>query len=108
MLKTQSRLGNLRVLSRVFALPSFILTLNILDVMSTQYGLALGLQEVNPLFSDAIVPGKFLGCLILFWPSFFANRLNSRVKICVDTILFCVSIFYTLVLANNILLIAMY
>jgi len=102
----QPRIGSRHYL-KVFTLPALLLTLNVLDIISTQYGLTIGLREINPLFSNAIIPGKFLGCTVLYFSSFFANRLDSKVKTCVDGILCCVIIFYVLVLANNILLIAM-
>ena len=49
-----------------FVLPAILLILNALDVLSTIYGLSRGALEMNPLFSYAVIPGKFLGCDILF------------------------------------------
>jgi len=46
--------------------PSILLILNAVDVITTGYGLSLGLSEGNPLFSIAVISGKFFGCGIPF------------------------------------------
>jgi len=101
----QQRINFLHDLREVIFLPSILLVLNIIDVVSTNYGLLYGLQEINPLFSNAIIPGKLLGCAILFVTSFLANRLSPKVKVLNNAILSCTVIFYLFVIVNNALLI---
>lgn len=101
----QQRINFQHDLREVLLLPSILLVLNIIDAVSTNYGVLHGLQEINPLFSNAVIPAKFLGCAILFATSFLVNRLSPKVKILNNAILFCAVIFYVFVIVNNAFLI---
>ena len=81
-----------------------LLVLNVIDVITTAYGLSIGLKEMNPLFSFAAVPGKFLGCELLFVASWFQDRSNSVARY-VNTAILSVVVVYLFVVGNNMLLI---
>jgi hypothetical protein len=86
----------------VLALPAVLLILNLIDAITTGYGLSHGIQEMNPLFSYAVVPGKFLGCGVLFVTSYLQNQLNPKAKYVNAAILCVVIIIYLFVVVNNI------
>jgi hypothetical protein len=81
-------------------LPAILLILNALDVLSTIYGLSRGALEMNPLFSYAVIPGKFLCCGILFITASIQNKLNPKARYVNITIL-SVTIIYLFVIGNN-------
>lgn len=82
-------------------LPIALFLLGVADVLSTGWGLSNGLVEMNPLFSFALVPLKFLGCGLLGLASHLQSRLNPKVKF-VNVVVLCVMIAYSVVVANNI------
>jgi hypothetical protein len=84
-----------------FKLPMTLLFLNVIDVLTTSWGLSHGFVEMNPLFSFAVVPLRFLGCGVLFLTSYLLNRLNLKTKI-LNAVILCVVIVYILVAINNI------
>jgi hypothetical protein len=90
--------------NKFFVLPAVLLLLNIADVMSTRWGLTIGLVEMNPLFSFAIVPLKFMGWGILFVASYLQNRLAPTSRV-VDAAIFCMTIAQLIVVTNNVYLI---
>ena len=81
-------------------LPAILLILNALDVLSTIYGLSRGAREMNPLFSYAVIPGKFLCCDILFITAYLQNKLNPKAR-CVNITILSVTIIYLFVIINN-------
>jgi len=97
----QSRMSRLPVLGRVFALPAILLILNIVDALTTSYGLSRGLVETNPLFSYAAIPAKLLGCGTFFATSYLQSRLNPKAKIINDIILSIMIVIYVFVVLNN-------
>lgn len=99
--KLQKRIDGSQSLSRIFALPAILLVLNMIDALMTEYGLSIGLREVNPLFSLVAIPAKFLGCIVLFATSYLQDRINPKAKTINDTIVCIVVILYLFVLSNN-------
>ncbi len=97
------RASKVLIASRIFILPVTLLFLNLFDVLTTNYGLSLGLAEANPLFSDTIVPFKFLGCGILFITSYFQNHLYPETRKVNCAILGFAITLYTFVILNNVL-----
>ena len=97
----QERIDGSGSLSRVFALPAVLLVLNMVDALMTEHGLSVGLREVNPLFSFAAIPAKFLGCTALFATAYLQNRLNPKAKIINDAVVCIVVIFYFFVVGHN-------
>ena len=85
----------------LLVLPALLFLLSIADVLSTGWGLSNGLVEVNPLFSSAMVPLKFLGCGMLCLASRLQNRLDPNARF-VSFVVLGVVIAYSLVLVNNI------
>jgi hypothetical protein len=96
-------MSRLPVLGNVFALPAILLILNLVDVLTTNYGLSRGLIEINPLFSYAVIPGKFLGCGILFTTSYLQSKLCPKTRVINDIIISIIIAFYVFVVLNNIL-----
>jgi len=84
-----------------FVWPAVLLILNVIDVMTTGWGLSHGLLEMNTLFSFDVVPFKFFGCGILGVTSYLQNRLNPTARV-VNFVILCVVIAYMLVVVNNI------
>ena len=82
-------------------LPGFLFFLNVADVMSTRWGLSVGLVEMNPLFSFAVVPLKFMGCGILFLASYLQNRLAPGMKV-INAAILCVATAQLLVVTHNV------
>jgi hypothetical protein len=85
-------------------LPAILLTLNAIDVATTFFGLSHGLNEMNPLFSFAVIPEKILGCQILLIASWFATRLSFATRY-VNIAILSLVVLYFFVVGNNILLI---
>jgi hypothetical protein len=87
--------------SSFFVFPAALFLLNVVDVLSTSWGLSHGLAEMNPLFSFSVVPLKFLGCGLLGLTSYVQHRLNPRAKT-VNAVILCVVVAYLLEVVNNI------
>jgi hypothetical protein len=84
-----------------FVLPAVLLLLNVADVLSTRWGLTIGLVEMNPLFSFAAIPLKFMGWGILFVASYLQNRLAPTAR-GVRALILCIAIAQFIVVTNNI------
>jgi len=78
-----------------------LLLLNVIDVLTTGWGLSHGLAEMNPQFSFAIVPLKFLGCGALFFTSYLQSRLSLKTRI-LNAAILCVVIGYVFIVFNNV------
>jgi hypothetical protein len=87
--------------SNFLLFPAVLFFLNVVDVLSTGWGLSHGLVEMNFLFSFSVVPFKFLGCGLLGFASYVQYRLNPRAKI-VNAAVLSVIVAYVLVVINNI------
>lgn len=87
--------------SNFFLLPAVLFFLNVVDVLSTSWGLSHGLVEMNFLFSFSVVPLKFLGCGLLGLASYVQYRLNPCAK-AVNVAILGVIVGYLLVVVNNI------
>jgi len=101
-------LGSLNSRGRKFLfLPTVLLMLNIIDVVTTSYGLSIGLREINPLFSLSVLVlfGKFLGCAALFATSYLQNRLYPQGKNYIAVVLCIVIFVYALTTSNNLIFI---
>jgi hypothetical protein len=81
--------------------PAVLFFLNVVDVLSTGWGLSRGLVEMNFLFSFSVVPFKFLGCGLLGLASYVQYRLNPCAK-AVNVAVLIVIVAYVLVVVNNI------
>lgn len=97
----QTRVNQLLVISRVFFLPTILLMLNLVDMLSTNYGLSLGLTEINPLYSNVAVLGKMFGCCILFAVCYVQYRWQTNTKKINNIILGLLILFYVGVVINN-------
>jgi hypothetical protein len=96
------RINQTLIFGRLFFLPTLFLVLNLIDVLTTKYGLSIGLVEMNPLFS-AIIPGKIFVCAIFFATSYFLNRYKVWTKHLNDIALIILIVFYVVVVLNNLI-----
>jgi hypothetical protein len=76
--------------------------LNLLDLLTTNYGLSRGLTEANPLFTEAAIPGKLIACGIFFAISYLQERWHARTKKFLDIVLIILISLYIYVVINNI------
>lgn len=83
-----------------FVWPVVLLVLNVVDVMTTGWGLSHGLLEMNTLFSFGVVPFKFFGCGILGVASYLQSRLDPKARF-VSAVILVMVIVYLLVVVNN-------
>ena len=86
--------------SVTLSLPFVLLFLNVVDVLTTGWGLSHGLQEINPLFSVGVIPLKFLGCSIIGYTSYLQYQLNSNAK-AVNAVILIIVFAYLAVVVNN-------
>jgi hypothetical protein len=86
--------------SVTLSLPFVLLFLNVIDVLTTGWGLSHGLQEINPLFSFGVIPLKFLGCSIIGYTSYLQYQLNSNAK-AVNVVILIIVFAYLAVVVNN-------
>lgn len=98
----QQKINQIPIFTRVLFLPTVLLMLNFVDVYTTNYGLANGLTEMNPLFSNSIVPAKLSACLLFFFTSYLQDKWNIRTKRINDIVLSILITFYVTVVINNI------
>ena len=81
-----------------------LLALNVIDVVTTGYGLSIGLREINPLFSlsGVVLFGKFFGCGVLFATSYLQFRFFPQEKNYIAIVLSVLIFVYLLTTSNNI------
>jgi hypothetical protein len=96
------RINQIQLFSRLFFLPTLFLVLNLIDVLTTKYGLSIGLVEMNPLFS-AIIPGKIFVCATFFATSYFLHRYKVWTKQLNNVVLIGLIVFYLIVVINNLI-----
>lgn len=75
-------------------------------MLTTSYGLSLGMREINPLYSDVGVFGKMFGCAVLFGVCYVQYRWQINTKKINNIILGLLILFYVAVITNNITIIA--
>lgn len=84
-----------------FKLALGLLTLNILDLVTTLYGLGLpNVIEMNPYCNTFVLFLKVFLCIFLIWISLKIDNFKAS-KYTLTVILSFLVIFYTLVIMNN-------
>lgn len=84
-----------------------LIILNVLDVITTYYGLRIGLSEANPLFKHHIVPVKLIAPVILMvlvqFTYIFYEKHSFLVGLTVNGfILILLNVLYTVIVISNV------
>lgn len=90
---------------------STLITLNVADVITTLYGFSLGAAELNPLFSEGLIPAKILMTIVYTALFTIAYKWCQKKDVAKGLLVLNINLtvlvaIYVVVLVNNFVVIA--